>query len=153
MSEKTLIGWREWVALPGIGIPAVKAKVDTGARTSCLHAFEITPFSKGSENWVRFLVHPIQHRRDIVRMCEARVVDRRHVTDSGGHHEMRYVVETTLSAAGKNWTIELTLKNRETMMFRMLLGRTALQNHFIIDCDKSFLLDRMYPADIARLYS
>lgn len=153
MTDRITIGWREWVALPSIGIHAVKAKVDTGARTSCLHAFEITPFDKNGENWVRFLVHPIQHRRDIVRTCEAKVIDRRHVTDSGGHHEMRFVVEVSLRIAGQSWPIELTLKNRETMMFRMLLGRTALERRFIIDPEKSFLLDKIYPADIARLYT
>ena len=90
----TLIGWREWLALPGIGIPGIKAKIDTGARTSSLHTFSLEEFSRDGRRMVRFGIHPLQKRRDVELFCEAPVVDRRQVKDSGGHVEKRYVIET-----------------------------------------------------------
>lgn len=154
MTEDTmLIGWREWVGLPEIGIPAVKAKIDTGARTSCIHAYDISPITRDDTLYVQFKVQPIQRRNDIVRSCEAKVVDRRYVTDSGGHHELRYVISTDLEIGGKRWPIEVTLKNRDSMMFRMLLGRTAMEHYLVVDPAKSFQLTRVFPNDIERHYS
>ncbi len=121
-----LIGWREWVALPELGVPAVKAKIDTGARTSALHAFEIHDFTRAGHPWVRFGLHPLTRRQDIVITCEAPVIDRRHVSDSGGHKEQRFVIATPVRLGAWSWPIEITLTNREDMQFRMLLGRTAL---------------------------
>lgn len=120
------IGWREWLALPDLGLPAIKAKIDTGARTSALHAWMIEPFSEGGAPWVRFHMHPVQRRTDISAACVAPVADCRMVRDSGGHAERRYVIESDVELGGYRWPIELTLTDRDTMRFRMLLGRQAI---------------------------
>lgn len=133
------VGWREWVALPALGIDAIKAKVDTGARTSALHAFKVSPFQRDGRDWVRFSMHPLQHDADTVVECEAPVADRRTVTDSGGHREERYVIETELLLGGQSRRVEITLTDRETMIFRMLIGRTAMQA-LTVDPNASFLL-------------
>jgi len=139
-AQKTVIGWREWIALPDLAIPYIKAKVDTGAKTSALHAFYVESFERDGKPWVRFGVHPLQASLGQVIECEAPVKDVRRVTDSGGHAEMRPVIETTMVVQGEMRLIELTLTDRETMMFRMLLGRSALKRRFVVDSGKSFLL-------------
>lgn len=139
-AQKAVIGWREWVSLPDLAIAHIKAKVDTGAKTSALHAFYIQPFERDGMPWVRFGVHPLQSTAEQVIECEAPVKDVRRVTDSGGHAEMRPVIETTLVLQGETRLIELTLTDRENMMFRMLLGRSALKRRFVVDSGKSFLL-------------
>lgn len=136
---KTTLGWREWVALPELGIAALKAKVDTGARTSTLHAFRIETFEVDGKPRVRFAIHPFQKRTDVEVECEADVVDRREVSDSGGHIEMRYVIRTPIHLAGRDILIEITLTDRDTMKFRMLLGRTTLREGFIVDPAGSYL--------------
>lgn len=127
MNERQrLLGWREWIALPDLGIARVKAKIDTGARTSCLHAFYVDAFRRHGQGWVRFGVHPVQQNEDLVVHCEAQVHDQRQVVDSGGHREQRYVIQTRIQLFDFEQSIELTLTNRDTMRFRMLLGRTAI---------------------------
>lgn len=138
--EPQLIGWREWVELPGYGGVVTKAKIDTGARTSALHAFYVEPFQRNGRDWVRFGLHPHQDDIDTQVECEARVVDRRKVTDSGGHAEMRYVISTRLKLGATEFNAELTLTDRENMRFRMLLGRRALKGRFLVDSNQSFLL-------------
>jgi hypothetical protein len=133
------LGWREWGSLPELGIDALKMKVDTGARTSCLHAFKLEPFEKNGEAWLRIWLHPEQHS-DRELMIESKIYDQREVTDSGGHTELRYVIRSTLRLGEFNHPIELTLTNRDTMKFRMLLGRQAMRGHFLVDPDKSYLL-------------
>ena len=137
--EKITVGWREWVALPQLGLPMVKAKLDTGARSSALHAFEVRTFEDGGERRVRFGIHPLRKRPEIALYCTAAVIDRRTVTDSGGHREKRYVIQTTLQLGGREWEIEMTLTDRDTMKFRMLLGRTAMQDRLYVVPGASFL--------------
>lgn len=117
--------------MPELGVPAIKAKIDTGARTSALHTFMIEPFKAQGRRMVRFGVHPLQRRRDVELFCQAQVIDRRAVTSSNGQRETRYLIRTVLELSGMRWPIELTLTNRDTLNFRMLLGRTALQGLFI----------------------
>jgi hypothetical protein len=133
------VGWREWVSLPELGIKKIKAKIDSGARTSCLHAFYIETFKKNGGNWVRFGIHPYQKNTDKKLYCEAEIIDERVVSDSGGHKENRYVIKTQLVLGDKSWPIEITLSNRDTMRFRMLLGRTAMENKINIIPEASYL--------------
>lgn len=138
--EPTIVGWREWLSMPDLGVTHIKAKVDTGARTSAIHAFEVDPFEKDGKTWVRFGLHPNQDDTETVIWCEAEVIDQRNVTDSGGHTEKRYVIKTTVCLGGKRWPMEVTLTNRDTMMFRMLLGRTAMSaGNIVVNPALSFL--------------
>jgi hypothetical protein len=134
------IGWREWVSLPDLTVDAIKAKVDTGARTSSLHAFRIEPFSREGATWVRFELHPLQRSRAMKVACEARVVDERSVRSSNGSVDRRYIIKTLLRIGDVAWPIELSLANRDEMGFRMLLGRTALRGRTVIEPGRSFLL-------------
>ena len=139
MNDKFMVGWREWVALPDLGITKIKAKVDTGARTSCLHAFKVEPFDKNGTQWVRFWLHPNQQDTTFEIVSEAKVIDIREVTDSGGHTENRFVISTELHINNQSFPIEVTLTNRENMMFRMLLGRTAMNGKITVDPHASYL--------------
>lgn len=136
------VGWREWILLPDLGLPEIKAKIDTGARTSCLHAFSVEPFEKDGKEWVRFGIHPHQDDNQTEVYSEAEVTDKRLVSDSGGHKEERYVITTGMMLANQCWPIEITLTNRDTMLFRMLLGRTAMRKKIIVNPGKSFLLGK-----------
>lgn len=139
MSEKKALGWREWVALPSLGIDALKCKVDTGAKTSALHAFYVEPFEKDGKSMVRFGLHPVQDDTQSAVECEAEVHDMRAVSDSGGHRESRYVIKIPLTIGAETFEAEVTLTNRDSMRFRMLLGRRAMEHRFIVDPDASYL--------------
>lgn len=134
-----VIGWREWVVLPELGAAPMKAKIDTGARTSSLHAFDIESFDRDGNVWVRFVIHPVQHRKSPEMTAEARLVDHRSVRSSNGSAEMRPVISTTLAICDRVHPIELTLTNRDAMGFRLLLGRSALRRRYVIDPGRSFL--------------
>ena len=137
-----IVGWREWVGLHELGIERIKAKVDTGARTSALHAFSLKPFTENGKNKITFEMHPLQHNKSEVVTCTADVIDRRDVTDSGGHTEERFVIITPVTIAGQSWPIEITLTERENMLFRMLLGRSALRKHYMVNPARSFVTTR-----------
>ena len=138
VTNKVTVGWREWATLPELGIDAIKMKVDTGARTSALHAYQVETFERDGAEWGRCFIHPVQNQ-DTIRECEAPVRDRRVVTDSGGHKEERPVIRTEIVLGGRHWPIEITLTDRENMKFRMLLGRTAM-DLITVDPTASFLL-------------
>ena len=135
------LGWREWLALPELGIPAIKAKIDTGARTSALHAFFVEPFKRDNVQMIRFGVHPLQKTNTPEIICVTEVKDYRSVSDSGGHREMRYVIETEIVMGQLTRKIEMTLTNRDNMKFRMLLGRTAMKGLQVVP-DMSYLMGR-----------
>jgi hypothetical protein len=137
--DKLVLGWREWLNFPELGITRIKAKVDTGARTSCLHAFFVEPFDKGDEEWVRFGIHPQQGDTDEAVYCEAPLKDQRTVRDSGGHEELRYVIEASVLIGEHKHRIEVTLTDRDSMKFRALLGRTAIRGRYVVDSGRSYV--------------
>lgn len=126
------VGWEEWASLPGLGLPALKVKIDTGARTSALHAFDIEAFGPATAPKVRFAIHPIPGRDDVSIACSARIIDRREVTSSNGEAEWRYVIGSDIQMGGHRWPIEITLTDRGAMAYRMLLGRQALRDDMLI---------------------
>ena len=132
------LGWEEWLSLPGLGLPAIKAKTDTGARTSALHAVAIEPFGRVDRPQVRFLVQPDPDDPSLEVTCSARVVDRREITSSNGETELRFIIETDLEIAGRRWPVQLSLTDRSSMAYRMLLGRTALQEDMFVTPNVSF---------------
>ena len=145
-----VVGWEEWLALPDLELPAIRAKIDTGAKTSALHAFAIEPYGPASAPMVRFGIHPIPGREDIARVCSAAVIDRREVTSSNGEKESRFVIRTRLLLGDRDWgEIETTLTNREGMAYRMLLGRQAIRGGLLVDPAASFLQPKLS----ARLYA
>jgi len=137
-SNLPIIGWREWVGLPDFGIEAIKVKVDTGARSSSLHAYDLHEFEQDGIKWVRFKVHPIQRKRDVTVEIEARIIEYRKVRSSSGKVTRRPVISTQLELLGMTWPVELTLASRDKMGFRMLLGREAFRRRFLVDAGRSY---------------
>jgi hypothetical protein len=136
------IGWREWVSLPSLGIFRIKAKVDTGARSSCVHALHIRRFERNGKTWVCFQVHPLQRNAKTTVQAEAEVVEFRNVKSSSGHVTRRPVILADVSLGGKTWQVELTLTSRDAMGFRMLLGREAIRGRYLVHPGKSYLAGR-----------
>ena len=144
---KTLpvIGWREWLAIPSLDVDRIKAKIDTGARSSSLHAFNIRPFHDQGAPHVAFVICPDQRRTRPAIECTAAILDEREVKSSTGHAQRRYVINVDIALAGATWPIELTLANRDEMGFRMLLGREAVRDRFLVDAGRSYYADRTGP--------
>lgn len=142
MAARRIIGWREWVALPTLGVDAIKAKVDTGARSSSLHAFDMERYVEDGTDMIRFSLHPAQRRRTPMVHAVAPVVANRLVRNPGGREEMRPVIVATVRLDDLSWPVELNLTRRDTMGFRMLLGRQALRRRFVVDPGRSFLTGR-----------
>lgn len=138
-----VLGWKEWLALPDLGLPAVKAKIDTGAKTSALHAFQIEPFGPIAAPRVRFGVHPVPRRPDVQIFCSAPVVGRREITSSNGEKELRYVIASRIAMGERIWPVEITLTNREAMAYRMLLGRQAIQDDMVVDPASAYRQPRL----------
>lgn len=138
-----LVGWREWLSLPDLGVEAIKAKVDTGARSSALHTHEYEVYeSPEGISRVRFLLHPLRGRDGVEVQGDAAVVDFAEVKDSGGHRERRPFIRTIVRLGEIGWPVDLNLTNRESMKFRMLLGRTAIRGRFLVDSACSYLQSR-----------
>ncbi len=148
--NKLIVGWNEWCTLPDLGIPQIKAKIDTGAKTSALHAFDIHEDHTG--NNVIFSIHPLQGDKKITIKCHAPIVDVRHIMSSNGHNELRYVIMTTLTIGSSSWEIEMTLSNRDPLKYRMLLGRKALVKHVIVDPSRSLCLGKIKKSSIYTQY-
>lgn len=151
--HKLSVGWKEWCALPALQIPAIKAKIDTGAKTASIHAFNIEQYSEGGTPHVRFDLHPLQGTDVIGCSASAPVIDEREIMSATGHTEHRYVIETMLTLSGQSWPIELSLTARHAMRFRLLLGRDSLQDRVIIDPAAEYLSWEMTREALAELYT
>jgi len=152
MENKTIIGSQEWVSLPEIDIPTIKVRVDSGAKTSALHAVNIQPFQRNNDTWVTFDVYPIQNNGKKVIHCEAPVLDKRVIKSSTGNRENRYIIRTSLHINGDSWDVELSLTNRDSMGYRMLLGREAMVGRLIVDPEANFLLGDFSEEELGKRY-
>ncbi|MDD5151949.1 MAG: 30S ribosomal protein S6--L-glutamate ligase [Flavobacterium sp.] len=150
--NKIILGSEEWCSLPELGIPIIKARVDSGAKTSALHAKNIAPFIKEGQNWVKFDINPIQNNVKTIISCEALLVDKRVVKSSSGFKEQRFVIQTNLEIGNSNWLIEMTLTNRDSMGFRMLLGREAMSGRVLVDPEQQYLLGQPTSDNLKEVY-
>ena len=137
-SNLPVIGWREWVGLPDLGLKRIKAKVDSGARSSSLHATGVQEIEKNGVTFVRFKIHPFHRHPEKHIKAEAQVIDFRLVKSSSGRITNRPVIMTRVALLGEIWPVELTLANRDKMGFRMLLGREAFRGRFLVDACRSY---------------
>lgn len=149
---KLPVGWQEWCALPELHIPAIKVKIDSGAKTSALHAWDVKPFQRHGEWYLHFTVHPLQRNMHLTQECYAKVVDHRVIISSNGQKELRYIIGTTLILGTRSWEIEVSLTNRDSMAFRMILGRDALKGHAMIDPGKILKQGKLSKREIRKLY-
>jgi ribosomal protein S6--L-glutamate ligase len=152
LQNKIILGCEEWCSFPELGIPTIKARVDSGAKTSALHAVNIAPFVKDERNWVRFDINPIQNNVKTIIHCEAPLVDKRVVKSSSGYREHRYVIQTSLDIGNSKWLIEMTLTNRDSMGFRMLLGREAMSGRVLVDPEQKYLLGQPTADSLKEVY-
>ncbi len=153
IDRQNIIGWKEWSGLSCLGLPAIKVKIDTGAKTSSLHAFNIESFYIEDIEYVKFYIHPLQKNKTLQRICVAPVFERRMVSDSGGRKEKRFVIKSKLQIGKKELEIEITLANRDSMTFRMLLGRDAVkQAGMMVDTARSFVQGKIKRSKILKLY-
>ncbi|NQV55601.1 MAG: ATP-dependent zinc protease [Rhodospirillales bacterium] len=140
--QKKRIGWREWIGFPELGVDRIKAKIDTGARTSVIHAFRVKKLDDEDEPRIEFYLHPVQRKRNPELRCIAPIVGERIVRSSNGEQETRYVIITPMCLGGEIWPVELTLSDRDQMGFRVLAGRAAIRGRCIVDPGSSYLLGR-----------
>jgi len=152
LQSKIILGSEEWCSFPELGIPTIKARVDSGAKTSALHAINIAPFKKEGQNWVKFDINPIQNNVKTVIHCEAPLVDKRVVKSSSGFREERYVILSNLEIGNTNWNIEMTLTNRDSMGFRMLLGREAMSGRVLVDPEQQYVLGQPTTDNLKEVY-
>ena len=152
MGNKIVIGKEEWCSLPALGLPAIKARIDSGAKTSSLHAFNIHTFRDNGQEYAHFDIHPIQDNRKVVKSCRGLVVDQRSVKSSSGDKERRLVIKTPINLGGETWDIEITLTNRDAMGYRMLIGREAMAGRTLIDPDVSFCLGNVPDETVVKHY-
>ena len=152
LQNKIILGSEEWCSFPELGIPTIKARVDSGAKTSALHAINIAPFKKEGQNWVKFDINPIQNNVKTIIHCESPLVDKRVVKSSSGFREERYVIQTNLEIGNSNWLIEMTLTNRDSMGFRMLLGREAMSGRVLVDPEQQYLLGQPTSDSLKEVY-
>ncbi|MFN3640570.1 MAG: RimK/LysX family protein, partial [Flavobacterium sp.] len=150
--QKLILGSEEWCSFPELGIPAIKARVDSGAKTSALHAINISPFTKEGETWVRFDINPIQNNVKTIIHCEARLIDKRIVKSSSGFREQRFVIQTLVDIGALQWPIEMTLTNRDSMGFRMLFGREAMSGRAMVDPERKYVLGERTSETLSDLY-
>ena len=152
LTQKLILGSEEWCSFPDLNIPIIKARVDSGAKTSALHAVNIAPFIRDNENWVKFDINPIQNNTKTVKHCEAKLIDKRVVKSSSGYREQRFVIQTELKIGEAIWRIEMTLTNRDSMGFRMLLGREAMSGRVLVDPEQKYLLGQPTLESIKTFY-
>lgn len=152
LQEKVILGSEEWCSLPELNIPAIKARVDSGAKTSALHAINIAPFIKDELNWVKFDINPIQNNQKTIIHCQALLIDKRIVKSSSGFREQRYVIQTQITVGTATWPIEVTLTNRDSMGFRMLLGREAMSGRILVDPEEKYLLGQTSTDNLIDFY-
>lgn len=152
VENKVIIGSEEWCGLPQLNIPAIKARIDSGAKTSALHAINIVPFKKDGLPWVSFDIHPLQNDGKTTIHCEALLHDKRKVKSSNGNSELRFVIKTILSIADESWEVEITLTNRDSMGYRMLLGRQAMAGKMLVDPGASHILEQLSPEILYQYY-
>ena len=152
LQNKVIVGSEEWCSFPELGIPTIKSRVDSGAKTSALHALNIAPFIKDESNWVKFDINPIQNNTKTLIHCEAKLIDKRIVKSSSGFREQRYVIQTILEIGNSKWPIEMTLTNRDSMGFRMLLGREAMSGRVLVDPEEKYLLGQPSNESLQELY-
>jgi len=153
MGNKVIIGKEEWCALPELGLPVIKARIDSGAKTSSLHAFNIHTFEDNGKKYAHFDIHPVQDNRKIIQSCRGLVVDHRSVKSSSGDKEKRLVIKTPITLGSETWDIEITLTNRDAMGYRMLIGREAMAARTLIDPDSSFCLGEVIEGDVIKHYN
>lgn len=150
--EKIILGSEEWCSFPDLGIPIIKARVDSGAKTSALHAINIVSFVKNEEDWVRFDINPIQNNSKTIIHCQALLIDKRIVKSSSGFREQRFVIQSDLKVGKNTWSIQMTLTNRDSMGFRMLLGREAMSGRVLVDPEQNYLSGTITNEEIVELY-
>ena len=148
-AEMIDLGWCEWLSLPELDIPMIAAKIDTGARTSCIHAFSVEPFQRDGHTWLRIGIHPLPDNDDVEIWRELPAVDQRTVRDSGGHEEQRWVVRSSIGIGDQQWPADITLTNRDAMQFRMLLGRSAMGKAVRVNPGRKYLLGKPTEAELA----